>query len=63
MWGDDIKCKYMFKFPLKNLARIGLSLTDVIDKKTLMTSGGDLTMIWHGLRPIRMVVLQLDGVP
>ena len=26
MWRNDIKCKYMFKFPLKNLARKGLSM-------------------------------------
>ena len=26
MWSNDIKCKYMFVFPLKNLARKGLSL-------------------------------------
>ena len=25
MWSNDIKCKYMFMFPLKNLARKGLS--------------------------------------
>ena len=25
MWGNDMKCKYMFMFPLKNLARKGLS--------------------------------------
>ena len=24
MWSNDIKCKYMFMFPLKNLARKGL---------------------------------------
>ena len=23
MWSNDIKCKYMFMFPLKNLARKG----------------------------------------
>ena len=26
MWRNDIKCKYMFMFPLKNLARKGLKL-------------------------------------
>ena len=25
MWRNDIKCKYMFMFPLKNLARKGLT--------------------------------------
>ena len=25
MWSNDIKCKYMFLFPLKNLARKGLT--------------------------------------
>ena len=25
MWSNDMKCKYMFKFPLKNLARKGLT--------------------------------------
>ena len=24
MWSNDIKCKYMFMFPLKNLARKGI---------------------------------------
>ena len=28
MWSDDIKCKYMFMFPLKNLARKGLILNN-----------------------------------
>ena len=27
MWSNDIKCKYMSMFPLKNLARKGLTLT------------------------------------
>ena len=27
MWGNDIKCKYMFMFPQKNLARKGLIKT------------------------------------
>ena len=27
MWSNDIKCKYMFMFPLQNLARKGLILT------------------------------------
>ena len=26
MWSNDIKCKYMFKFPLKILARKGLNI-------------------------------------
>ena len=26
MWSNDIKCKYMFMLPLKNLARKGLTL-------------------------------------
>ena len=26
MWNNDIKCKYMFLFPLKNLARKGLTM-------------------------------------
>ena len=25
MWSNDIKCKYMFMFPLKNVARKGLN--------------------------------------
>ena len=30
MWSNDIECKYMFMFPLKNLARKGLKgSTDV----------------------------------
>ena len=27
MWSNDIECKYMFMFPLKNLARKGLNIT------------------------------------
>ena len=27
MWRNDLKCKYMFMFPLKNLARQGLIIT------------------------------------
>ena len=26
MWRNDMKCKYMFMFPLKNLARKGLKI-------------------------------------
>ena len=31
MWSKDIKCKYMFMFPLKNLARKGLKLISFLD--------------------------------
>ena len=30
MWSNDIKCKYMFMFPLKNLARKGLIVCMVL---------------------------------
>ena len=29
MWSNDIICKYMFLFPLKNLARKGLIVSSV----------------------------------
>ena len=36
MWSNDIKCKYMFMFPLKNLARKGLKK---VLKMTLLFKG------------------------
>ena len=30
MWSNDIECKYMFMFPLKNLARKGLRDVDAL---------------------------------
>ena len=37
MWRKDIKCKYMFFFPLKNLARKGL--TTIVPSDALMLLG------------------------
>ena len=39
MWSNDIKCKYMFMFPLKNLARKGLSYFKQVTKQTQKNRG------------------------
>ena len=36
MWRNDTKCKYMFMFPLKNLARKGLSHCSLFEDQALV---------------------------
>ena len=48
MWRNGIKCKYMFLFPLKNLARVVLILPEAIVKSILSR---DYTNIYSSLLP------------
>ena len=45
MWRNDTKCKYMFMFPLKNLARKGLTMMH--DFATVGSNRSDLIKEWH----------------
>ena len=51
MWSDNIKCKYMFMFPLKNLARKGLIHVRKRDPRlTIHTDQVDPSDITHHYR-------------
>ena len=43
MWSNDIKCKYMFMFPLKNLACKGLSYSKYV---------GHVMENWYNFQPV-----------
>ena len=58
MWTNDIKCKYMFSFPLKNLARKRLtenSITTVIFCSNERAVGEQI--IWF---PMLVMMLQVS---
>ena len=46
MWSNDIKCKYMFMYPLKNLARKGLSNNYLWNNHSLPSCVGDSDVTW-----------------
>ena len=65
MWRNDIKCKYLFMFPLQNLARKGLSpVTLCIISWKIRTVTIEQILIWCKLMLIflrSIVILQLQG--